>query len=415
MRLGENLAKLCWQIALLVLANLWLQKPLYASAANCDKVDSCYQQILKHADQERGMGQYANASDRAMVDQLASFGESALPTLFQLLADRNEGLASLAAEGLANRPALDATYLPQLQQAYARGDGTLVHAIAKIEHPTVAPMLVEAYLSATSSPSNQEAIALKTIQRQAVPLLLEAAACQADCTVKTFSLIGDATETFAAEQQQLMIDGLLDLADNPALPTQVRDYNLSTLASLAKEVNYVRSQQTRIVSLCQGAADLARSCDLAMVRLQVKGAWKTLVKKLKQTKQNSYYARLQLEELSAFGLEAKSAAPVVEDLLASEDNYLRAVAAETLLAISPDYAIPVLLKLMRQPTDAKLSYLIALQLGDWPSAEVKAALQQVASSYWYPPVGCARCCSKIASKTGNSFQPGSATKLTQWL
>ncbi|EGM78484.1 hypothetical protein Rhein_1469 [Rheinheimera sp. A13L] len=386
MRLGENLVKLCWQIALLVLANLWLQKPLYASEANCDTVDSCYQQILLHADQERGIGQYANTSDRAMVDQLASFGESALPKLFQLLADSNEGLASLAAEGLANRPALDSTYLPQLQQAYARGDGTLVHAIAKIEHPTVAPMLVEAYLSATSSPSNQEAIALKTIQRQAVPLLLEAAACQTHCYDHSFYLISYVTETFAPEQQQLMIDGLLDLADNPALPLRVREESVSTVALLVNKVDYVRSQQSRIVSLCHNDLDLARSCDLAMVRLQVKGAWKTLVKKLKQTKQNSYYARLQLEELSAFGLEAKSAAPVVEGLLASEDNYLRAVAAETLLSINPEYAIPVLIKLMRQPTDAKLSYLIALRLRHWPAAEVKAALQLVASSYWYPPV-----------------------------
>lgn len=389
MRLSGYLVKLCWQLALLPIASLWLSVNLYASAANCDTVDSCYQQILMHADRERGIGQYASDTDRAMIDRLASFGDPALPLLFQLLADSNEGLASLAAQGLANRPALDAAYLPQLQQAYARGDGTVVYAIAKIKHPTVAPILVEAYLTASSSPSNQEAVALKTVQRQAVPLLLAAAACQADCSDKTFYLISHATETFAPEQQQLMIDGLLDLADNPALPPQVREESVSTIASLVKKVDYVRTQQNRIVSLCRGANDLARSCDFALVELQVKGTWKTLVKKLNQAKQNPSYAWGLLDQLSAFGLEAKAAAPEIKDLLASDDDYLRALAAETLLSINPEYAIPVLLKQMHQPTDAKLSYLIALQLGDWPTAEVKQALERVASSYWYPPVRAA--------------------------
>lgn len=406
MRSSGNFIKLRWQLALLPLASLWLSVNLHASTANCDTVDSCYQQILKHADRERGMGQYANDADRAMIDQLASFGESALPKLFQLLADHNEGLASLAAEGLANRPALDATYLPQLQQAYARGDGTLVHAIAKIEHPTVAPMLVEAYLSATSSPSNQEAVALKTIQRLAVPLLLEAAACQTHCDDHSFYLISYVTETFAPEQQQLMIDGLLDLADNPALPLQVREESVSTVASLVKKVDYVRSQQSRIVSLCHNDLDLARSCDFALVELQVKGTWRILVKKLNQAKQNPSYAWGLLDQLSAFGLEAKAAAPVVEGLLASEDNYLRAVAAETLLSIDPEYAIPVLIKLMLQPTDAKLSYLIALQLGEWPSTEIKAALKLVASGYWYPPVRAAahKSLAKLAAPSNLTVQ-----------
>lgn len=389
MRINGNLVKLCWQVALYSVTNLCLSVNLYASAADCDTVDSCYQRILLHADRERGMGQYANDTDRVMIDRLVSFGDPALPLLFQLLADSNEGLASLAAQGLAKSPSLDATYLPQLQQAYARGNGTVVYAIAKIEHPTVAPMLVDAYLTASSSPSNQEAVALKTVQRQAVPLLLEAAACQSDCSDKTFYLIYHATETFAPEQQQLMIDGLLDLAVNPALPIQVREEAISTIARLVKKVDYVRSQQSRIVSLCQDDLDLARSCDYALVELQVKGTWKTLVKKLKQAKQNPIYAWGLLDQLSAFGVEAQAAAPVVEDLLASDDDYLRAVAAETLVAINPDYAIPVLLKHMHNPTDAKLSYLIALQLGDWPGTEVKQALERVASSYWYPPVRAA--------------------------
>lgn len=401
MRLSGQLVKLCWQLALLPVASLWLSVHLYASAANCDTVDSCYQQILLRADRERGIGQYASDTDRTMIDQLASFGEPALPLLFHLLADSNEGLASLAAQGLANRPALDAAYLPLLQQAYARGDGTLVHAMAKIDHPTVAPMLVDMYLTASSSPHNQEAEALKTIQRQAVPLLLEAAACQADCPDKSFYLIGHATETFAPEQQQLMTDGLLDLAENHALPIQVREEAIFTVASVVKKVDYVRSQQDRIVGLCQSAVDLERSCDFALIELQVKGSWKTLVKKLNQAKQNQSYAWGLLDQLSAFGLEAKAAAPVVEDLLASDDDYLRALAAETLLAINPDYAIPVLLKQMHQATDAKLSYLIALKLGDWPRAEVKLALERIASNYWYPPVRAAaqKSLKKLAEPT----------------
>lgn len=386
-----------------------------ANAPDCASLDSCYTAALSHADLNRSAGAVPSQTDQALIARVTQFGEPALPRLMELLADKNEALASLAVTGLNMMPPLDARYLPQVTQALARG----LYAyplLAKMSDPRATQLLIDAYL--TKKPFERQLLnGHKTL---ALPFLLDATSCPALCLQHErdihyyMSNLYNLVRELADESAKLQLaEQMLDHVNNPALLVKVRVANLANAAGLINDVPALSPLKPRIETLCAQHADLADSCKQAFVTLRLQGAWHFLAAQLEKADvtANDWQVDQLLNSLATFGKEAKSSSTVVQKFLQADDLSLRKKAATTLLSIDPQGALPILLQKMRDPYDAPLSYALVQLVGPFlatvqsqaadrkgsapsnhsppnsaQSNNVRQALVDIQTNYWYPPV-----------------------------
>lgn len=403
--------RLVWCFIVALICGPWIAR---AQTPKCESLDSCYYSVLTNADSNRLIDQTPSAADTALIADLARYGAQALPRLLELLANNNDALASLAVLGLEAMPPLDASYIPQLEQALAR-KLKVQPVLTKINHPWATELLIQQYFIGRYYDKNL------FHDQPLLPLLRRAAACPNPCSkleekflAYYFVKIHELSAQLSEADQLSLLDSMADNVDNGALSIEVREANLRLLVVMVDQSPAFSTFKSRIEASCAHHSVLQQRCQWVAVIWRQPEAWRIIVSQLKLATSRCCDVDRLLEELASYGTQAKSAVSVVQRFLRDESALTRRQAAKTLLMIDPHVAIPLLTQQLSDPHDAFLSYEI-VQLfgplvvspkvkkpnGSTPAAsaaplvaplppalvsQVRQALSDVKANYWYPPV-----------------------------
>lgn len=418
-----RLMVLTWNGCRKSLGGLWLAAlcsilPFCAQATDCNSLERCYQAVLSQADMSRSKGALPNEADQALIARVTRYGAPALPLLFELLANNNDALASLTLVGLERMPPLDARYLPQLEQALAR-DLYVYRVLARVQQPRATELLVEQYIKDRFTD-------LRLLQGlPLLPLLQQGVVCPALCQQHAHGVMGyfDRLHALAkqlpADDQPQLLETMLTNVGDASLSIDVRRANLAVVAAMVQNKPAFSALADGIQASCRRQPELHASCQQALVTLRLPQAWRIVVAELHQIDLDADlfgHAGDLLTTLASFGPSANSAVAEVTRFLGAEQQWVRVQAAKTLLAIDPHNAIPLLLRQLRDPHDAQLSYELAQLLGPLMAApentpqtladggssseslaepapfnvqlaaQVRQTLRAVQTDYWYPPV-----------------------------
>lgn len=378
-------------------------------AADCQGLADCYQAVLNQADRSRSKGALPNDADQELIRRVTNYGAPALPLLFELLANNNEALASLAVAGLERMPALDAQYLPSLEHALRR-DLYVYRVLVRMQQPRANALLFEHYVKGKLH--NEQLLQGVPL----LPMLQQAVACPALCQQHSrglryyFARLEPLATQLTEPEQVQLLDQLLSNVDDSTVELKVRAANLMMAAGLVQD-KLVQDKpvfaafSARLQASCNREPQLHDSCQQAFVTLRLPQAWRIVAAELQQIDVNARLIRQAgdlLTTLASMGPSAKPAMAQATRFLRARAAWVRRQAATTMLAIDPQSAIPALLQQLHNPQDAQLSYDLVQMLGPMTAesttppapqalskslmAKVRQALSAVQTDYWYPPV-----------------------------
>jgi HEAT repeat protein len=342
----------------------------------CETKAECLSELREASGSKRGMSR----DDQALAKRLQSFGPELIPELIEILADPNQSAAELAAYVIRDSEHIDVRYLREIKAGLDRGLGWLAPALCAMDGDEPAREAVARFLVSEGAPHNQEAFAVERCGRRAIPFIVDAARCKADCDQRVYWNLGAVLNDMGEERLQAA-PGLLRIATDPAAS---HDEAVGALLMISRLGQDSGDLSLRLLGLRERRIDLVEAIDDALVGIRSQAAGQILAERLKD--QPNYLA---LRDLAQVGPAAAGTGPAVVDLLDHPDWTIRVNAARALGFIGYADAAGPLIRLLDDPVDVRLNWLAAESLGRLAVPEAIPALRSIADSHWYPPVRAA--------------------------
>ncbi|NZA27703.1 HEAT repeat domain-containing protein [Luteimonas sp. SJ-92] len=357
----------------------------------CGGLSACVQALRDKAQANDGsMGGMGLDADTLKRGILAH--EGAVDALIPLLKDPDKRIADLAAFMLRDAPAIAPAYLPDIIEGLDRDLGWLAPALARIGTEEAAKEAVDRYLVSDSAPENQEAYALQLFGGQAIPFILERAACAPSCRDDTHYLLGAVLRRMGPERAAAG-PGLIRMASDRKASPQVARGALSMIADLGTDG---RALEQDLLREREEAPHLSPWIDQALIGIQSTQAGRIFAERLADG-----HDEVTLRDLAEVGVAGHDAGPAVLAILEQEPE-LRAAAATTLGYIGYAKATPALIEALDDRADVTLAWAAARALGRIGARDALAALDRTSAAHWYAPVRDAAAEAVTAIRSGAS-------------
>ncbi len=310
-----------------------------------------------------------------LSEQLRARGAAAIPRLLPLLESPREPARALTGFILSGIDGLEERDLDALLHACASGNGWIPPAIGRIGTPRAIEFLVEA-LVAHPQPMSQFTSALQLSGahgacelvkplRNGTPLEREYSQCLDEVLNKLGARAAPA------------IDPLVEVACGRQFLLAHRQFALSAIGSIGIAARRA-TPALRTLAVFEPEA-FAEEVEDALVAIGGPEAVEILVQRLRAHPRNS-----TLQDLAELGEAARSAAPLVADLL--ENPQLRATAAETLGWLGDAGCASALLSKLVDDDDWLVVDKTSEALGRLHATSALSALQSVAERHWFARV-----------------------------
>lgn len=356
----------------------------------CDSLGTCLARLRTLATTHGPYGGMGPEED-TLLERIRSF-DGATPALARLLSDPDEKVAELAAYGLSNTPQIDSLHLPDIITGLDRGLGWLPAALGRMDSDAAAREAVSRYLASDSSPSNQEAYAVKLAGARAIPYIVEAAR---DADTRHYLLAHVLSEL--GDEGKPAAKGLLDIARDESLPLRASAGALLAISSI-KGANV----EGELIALRADRPELAGAIDDALIGIGSNNAGKIFAQRLRLGR----FDVTTFRDLAETGHAGHGAGPVLVDLLQSEDWETRLHAARALGYIGYRPAVPALVQMLELGEDVRLNWVAAESLGRISDASASDALDHAASHHWHSAVRQAAAIATGHIRNGAIYESG---------
>lgn len=340
-------------------------------AGTCDTLDACLAMYPTVAIGEPGI----SPEEQELAKAVLSHGAAAIPGLIKLLESDQTGVSALAAFTLRDIQGLKPEHLPALIKARENGDGWIPPAIARIGTPEAIQFLVND-LRRRPETNTQVTWALASLGAKAAPgvagLLRCSAQCDEDVLHAAIAVIGEMKNAGLAA-----VPLLLGIAGDDRLAMIGRRAAVAAIGAIGPPAAACVPQLRALMGKAPG---LAAAVESTLAELGTSAAVPSLLRLLAT---DPAYA---LRQLRGLGRNGVTAGPTVMEYLESADWGLRIDAADALGHLGYAPAELGLRKALENQDDWKLVLAAAIALANMNAKSSIAALRQVESAHWYPPV-----------------------------
>ena len=341
--------------------------------ATCETMESCIQTLREASGSKKGVG----AADRALVEQLRTFGPQVVPLLVEMLSDPNESAAELAGYALRDTKHIDVRFLPQIKAGLDRGLGWLAPALCRMDDSDAAREAVDRFIRSRSAPHNQEAYALKLCADRAIPHMVEAARCSTACEQSIHYNLGYVLGGMGPERVTAA-PGLLEIAADSSAPPFAKTGALHMIGTLGDIAIHLGPE---LLNMRERQPELARAVDAALVGIGSRASGQVFIDRLAVAPHP-----VVLRDLAETGPAGMAAGPAVVKLIDSADWDLRLAAARALGFIGYADAMQPLIRLLDDKSDVRLNWVAVESLGRLHAQGALPNLRVIAQAHWYPPV-----------------------------
>ena len=360
------------------IALLFSLTSLYATSETkvCSTLNECKNAII-----EQGLKREADKYGMSRVDSSIAKATRSLDSdvtemLVQLLKHRSFGVRRLAGYTLQGVNQIDPKYLTDIKGAI---DTTpwLVRALGRVSSPEAAYEAVKRYSVSSSAPHNGEAYAVKLSRERAVPFIMDFIRCKADCPENYVYNFGVLISELEVEKSSL-VQALKEVISDASITDQAI---MGAIDILAFMENDALSAEPFLTRLLEEKPELEQTLNRAFIRIGTDRGIELLIDAIE--KEPTPY---MVFELAKYGHRAKSAAPVLLELLKLESFELKRVIVRTLGLLGNLIAEEHLISMLNNDNDVVISIFAAQSLAVLKSKKALAPLALIQDSHWYPPV-----------------------------
>lgn len=317
-----------------------------------------------------------NESEQSYIEEVLKHEKEAIPRLVAELSNPDENVAEIAAAALADCTHIDEKYLPQIIIGLDRGIGWLPSALGKIENALAAKESVKRYLSADSSPHNQEANAVRNQGSRAIPFIIQAASTNGGKDSKVYGLLGYVLGEMESADRKNAAAALLLILDDGRASDDFLSGILTLIGHLEEDGLGV---EEKLEELRKSRPVLGKDIDRALIGIHSSQSGRIYAGILRENPDH-----LVLRDISEVGEPANDAGEEVAKLLNHTDWEIRRAAARTIGFIGYEEAIPKLISLLDDPGDVVINRISAESLGRLHAKSAEDALTKTAATHWHP-------------------------------
>lgn len=238
--------------------------------------------------------------------------------------------------------------------------------------------IVQRYLRAGSSVPYQEADALRRMDTQAVPYLIEAAIAENGKSQRVYVLLHHALNRLSEDARSQAAPKLLEVFTDENTSVELANGLLTMISGLGKPGLVIESD---LITLRRTRPELESDINDALISIQ--SARSASIYAVRLAKRPNV---VLLRDTAELGARAGDAGPEVTKLLGHPDWDIRLAAARTLGFIGHTEAIPALIEALNDPTDVRLNRMAAESLGRLGAQSAVEALREAAANHWHPAV-----------------------------
>ena len=341
---------------------------------NCMTLASCLNEINYIAYSRYGISDEASS----LAKRISDFGKPALVKLLELLKSDDPTTLKVAGYAISRFNKIDPQYFPAIKAGIEKNIPWLPRALGAIQSDEAARYSVEIYLAASSSPSNQEAIAVERQGKRALPFIFEQAKCDNTCDKTKVDLLIQIVGKMNDEVKQAAAKDIISEISDPTLSVQSKQNLVALFFQMGEPGKFVEEQ---LYHIRNKNPDLQSTIDIAFIGIKSKYSGRVFASYLK-TSPSIYLLR----DIAEAGPAARDAGPALIDLLSHPDRDLRLGAAQALGYLQYVEALPLLIPLLADKSDVRLNWAVANTLGMLAQPESLEPLESVATSHWYPAV-----------------------------
>lgn len=344
----------------------------WASRAHAQEpLDALIARIESVADESLGVTE----PERALADQLRAQRGAAIPRLLPFLSNPRHGVRKLVGYTLRDIEGLQKEHLEPLIAACRRGEGWLPPAIARIGTPRAVEFLVET-LVLQPQPGSQFTYALELLGARGACALAAPLRNRVHLEPGYFECLDEVLHKLGSRAAPA-VDTLLEVACDRNFELAQRQFAVSAIGKIGIAA---RRATPALRALARFERESFDECvEETLIAIGGPEAVEILVQRLRAHPSNS-----TLQDLAELGEAARSAAPLVADLL--ENPHLRATAAETLGWLGDAGCASALLAKLADDDNWLVVDKTSEALGRLRARSAMSALQSVAERHWFARV-----------------------------
>lgn len=360
--------------AAILISSFQFQASCLATETELTYLEELLAQISEIPDRKLGL----SGQEQAYIERIKNYQELAVPYLIELLSHEDIDVAEIAAAALAGCSPIDAKHLPKIIEGLDRGIGWLPAALGKINSEDASKEAVKRYLEASSSPHNQEAVAVQQQGERAIPFLVQALHDNQTEDDETIELIGYAFGEMDPDSQVKSAQALKTILDNSNSSDELLRKALATITFL-QDTGLILEPD--LIALYQTKPNLKEHIDSALIGIGSAESGRIFSNELNESP-NPYLLR----DIASSGISAHGAGPAIQKLLFSSDWNTCRDAARTLGFIRYNEAISDLTNLLQNTNDVVLTWIACQSLGRLQAESSCPELEKTVQTHWHPSV-----------------------------